>query len=1150
MKFNYLFFGLLLLLFTSQAFAITDTNLVAYYDFNNTSGDLIDLKGYDNNGSNTGVTYSQTGKINSSYLYQGRSVSSKTAISPTGFNTTGNLTISFWIKGTIQGSGENPNIFSWGNSSSSSNIGCLHWDNSSTAYLTCNLNENNTSGLTTSTNVLNNNWNMITMTWNGTDYNIYVNGSYKGTKSKSGTISGSSFHIGDLVSSPTNTQFLGNIDEFSIWNKVLSQSEVTELYNSGAGLTYPFTTEYINVDFNYIVRKDLNKVILKDTSTVSGVTKTAWTWTNNGSTISTAQDYNLTATELTDYNICLHVDTNVSDINGDKCYQFNTGDWSPPVTNFSSFQVPNTTDQNITLTCTDNNTGCKTINYNINNEGWVQKLVNNADLNYFKNFEDNNYLSPPFELSTFTNTPTLSITNATTMRDNYYFNTTATGVTVGYTRTQALTIPNDYDINYSFVIRATQVNGTNGFSLGNETTTSISNSIANFMLRTTKFQYTNSAGADTDICATAPSINTNYIFTLIYKNNDSNAYYEIKNDAGALICGGELEVKSAGVPTRLLFYGNNTSVTSIDNLNVVYAYVLNSNPYSFLYSGTGDHNILYYSTDLEDNTETTKTSNFTTYGNGRFYFKDENSGSDLTGVQVNFNGVDYNSGANNYLDFNFQTLSSTNTPYLFTISKSGYSTRYYQIDLNYFSSFDINFALLPDSLDSDVPFKVYKTDETTIFSNTYVEVKDSDNNWTIGRLKTNSSGETTFNLRADDSNYNAIINNGEFTYIPVTVSVLYPKNEETLVQITEKWKIEITQNLYASYTDLNATKIIYLLPNTSLPYNIKISDMNGNYFPRTYAKTYPGNPLTDTLQPYLVSESTGLLTTINAISATTNQPLEGITFRVYKYISGLGRTFVEQLTTDSKGQALSLLVLGDSYEFEAYNGSVLLKNFPITATSSTIFFVLSLGSEVITQPGNSGFSSKFTPGNIINLETIGSQGFSQTLYNFGDENITIASTIKQNGANLAAPQNYSGSSNKTFTYTVAWASIVKGTIIQKMVVTTSDGNVYTFDQNIQVIESYGTGYNPIDGLQNGLRQDLTCSSNPLVPCYPLLVLAFLICVAVTIWATVQFGVYGGQSAGLIFLVGMILFTYLTWIPVWITAGLVLIILAFIVNERR
>ena len=40
----------------------------------------------------------------------------------------------------------------------------------------------------------------------------------------------------------TNTAgFAGTIDEVGVWGRVLSASEVTALYNSGAGVAYPFT---------------------------------------------------------------------------------------------------------------------------------------------------------------------------------------------------------------------------------------------------------------------------------------------------------------------------------------------------------------------------------------------------------------------------------------------------------------------------------------------------------------------------------------------------------------------------------------------------------------------------------------------------------------------------------------------------------------------------------------------------------------------------------------------------------------------------------------------------------------------------------------------------------------------------------------------
>jgi hypothetical protein len=46
-----------------------------------------------------------------------------------------------------------------------------------------------------------------------------------------------------LAGTPGNIRFDGLIDEVGVWNRDLSQAEVTELNNGGAGLAYPFTGE-------------------------------------------------------------------------------------------------------------------------------------------------------------------------------------------------------------------------------------------------------------------------------------------------------------------------------------------------------------------------------------------------------------------------------------------------------------------------------------------------------------------------------------------------------------------------------------------------------------------------------------------------------------------------------------------------------------------------------------------------------------------------------------------------------------------------------------------------------------------------------------------------------------------------------------------
>lgn len=367
MRDRWILFACLLLLITTTTFAITDTNLVAYYKFDETSGtSIIDSKG-SYNFTLSGGSVNNTGKIN-------KAISINETINNLGIGYLGdNASVSFWNKYISGSSGELGALLEM--PVTSNRYHQLLIDSNSTHYLFNSFSQ--CGGTNYNLNVVadRSNWNLITITMDSSKYYVYLNGVYKGsfTRGSAGSCNAMNMRIGRY-----NNNYY---DEFGVWDRNLSQSEISALYNSGAGLTYPFIG--ISVDFNYVVRKDLNKILLTDTSNVSGVIETAWTWTNNGVTISTAQDYNLSATELTDYNICLHVDTNQSDINGDKCYAFNTGDWTAPITTFSSSQYPNETKQKLTFVCTDNNSGCKYLNYNIDSNVWIQVAnTGTKDINY------------------------------------------------------------------------------------------------------------------------------------------------------------------------------------------------------------------------------------------------------------------------------------------------------------------------------------------------------------------------------------------------------------------------------------------------------------------------------------------------------------------------------------------------------------------------------------------------------------------------------------------------------------------------------------------------------------------------------------------------------------------------------------------------
>jgi len=570
-------------------------------------------------------------------------------------------------------------------------------------------------------------------------------------------------------------------------------------------------------------------------------------------------------------------------------------------------------------------------------------------------------------------------------------------------------------------------------------------------------------------------------------------------------------------------------------------------------SGAGTKILYFYSTDNSDNNHSTDNNTFTTYGSAHFTFKDENSGAALTGVSVNFNGTTTPVTGSQY-DINLASLGATDATYLFTFSKTNYATRYYQADLNQLTDLNKTFALIPDTLDADIPFKVYATDQSTLFTSTYVEVLDKDTNYTIGRLKTDTSGEVTFNLKADDSNYWTVVNNGQYIYTPVQLTILYPKNEDTLAQITENWKVEITQNLYASYSDLNTSKIIYLLPNTSLPYNIKISDMNGNYFSRTYSKIYPGNPLTDTLQPYLVTSLTGLLTTVTTVDVATLLPVPDITIKIYKFMAGLGRTYVEQITTDSKGQALILLVLNNGYEFEIYQNGSLLRTDSITATSSTIS--IKIPSSVTINQDRNYFNLKtmFTPtrnklisSDIALVQTI-------TLTNYGIDTTSISS-LKIWVTDFNAT---SGTDKNIYTVTISNpGKTYTSTHVLNTTARTVDGNKY--DANgyltvyVQVTLSNGqvSVYSQQYGLPNarGLTQGLSFDLRPLFgcsttgndPCGMMILAALFLSLLGTIGIAIESGFSSMEGMGIIFLVLMGIFVYLAWVPM-ILYGLMVILM--------
>lgn len=81
-------------------------------------------------------------------------------------------------------------------------------------------------------------WNHVVMIWGGSGSVLYINGTDRGGNSTGGPgYSGANLLLGHKQDG--GTFFNGIIDEVGIWNKALTQAEITQLYAGGAGKSCP-----------------------------------------------------------------------------------------------------------------------------------------------------------------------------------------------------------------------------------------------------------------------------------------------------------------------------------------------------------------------------------------------------------------------------------------------------------------------------------------------------------------------------------------------------------------------------------------------------------------------------------------------------------------------------------------------------------------------------------------------------------------------------------------------------------------------------------------------------------------------------------------------------------------------------------------------
>ncbi len=237
---SYLFaFCLLLSSLRGECQSTLLNGIASYMKLNETSGNAIDEVSA-NNGTVTGTTQNASGKINAAYSFDG-------TLDYVTFPDVQAFMMDFedhsfnaWVYITsYPASGLKYAIIGGELYSAGMFI-------NSAGYLEYGI-YNHSQATASSTQVPLNQWVMLTVTknyfssTNGTKY--YINGNL--TNSVTYVIdpneSASSNIIGACISSGNYYRLTtGSIDEVGMWKKILSADEVTELYNSGSGLSYPF----------------------------------------------------------------------------------------------------------------------------------------------------------------------------------------------------------------------------------------------------------------------------------------------------------------------------------------------------------------------------------------------------------------------------------------------------------------------------------------------------------------------------------------------------------------------------------------------------------------------------------------------------------------------------------------------------------------------------------------------------------------------------------------------------------------------------------------------------------------------------------------------------------------------------------------------
>lgn len=223
-----------------------NTNLSAYWKLDGSLGGVLDSVAQNHNGTNVGATRGIAGKIGNAFNFSGGDMVNITNSSG-GLNISAedNYSITTWVKCPIVNTTKKHPI---GLGESASSDIWLRVQSGSTTFVM----RDSGSDLVqpSGKRILADTWAYLVVTYDGVAKNasLFINGTFEDSDANV-AVNGNLGLANDWVigRGETIANFDCEIDEIGFWSRELSATEVTQLYNGGAGITF---TDTFGIDLN------------------------------------------------------------------------------------------------------------------------------------------------------------------------------------------------------------------------------------------------------------------------------------------------------------------------------------------------------------------------------------------------------------------------------------------------------------------------------------------------------------------------------------------------------------------------------------------------------------------------------------------------------------------------------------------------------------------------------------------------------------------------------------------------------------------------------------------------------------------------------------------------------------------------------------